>query len=78
MRRTVIKWALREWMARHRIKSRDLALELGMHPNSVTRLKNADKLPRMDSDSLDNLCKALDKLSGTQVGLLDLMERTHD
>ncbi|MBN3948384.1 MAG: helix-turn-helix transcriptional regulator [Nostoc sp. NMS7] len=65
-------------MARHKIKAIDLASELGMHPNSVTRMKNADTLPRMDGDSLDNLCKALDKLSGTQVTVTDLLERVYD
>lgn len=78
MNKTVIKWTLREWMARHKIKSKELAAELGMHQNSVTRLKNADELPRIDGDLLDRLCKALDKLSGTQVNLSDLIDRTHD
>jgi putative transcriptional regulator len=78
MNKTVIKWTLREWMARHKIKAKDLATELEMHQNSVTRLKSADELPRIDGDLLDRLCKALDKLSGTQVNLSDLMERTHD
>lgn len=63
MTQTLIKWRLREVMARYRIKAIDLAKEIGVSPNSVSNLRNSDSMPRLDGSSLNNLCNALNKLA---------------
>ena len=63
MTQTLIKWRLREVMARYRIKAIDLAKEIGVSPNSVSNLRNSESMPRLDGSSLNNLCNALNKLA---------------
>lgn len=63
MTQTLIKWRLREVMARYRIKAVDLAKEIGVSPNSVSNLRNSESMPRLDGSSLNNLCNALNKLA---------------
>jgi DNA-binding Xre family transcriptional regulator len=63
MTQTLIKWRLREVMARYRIKAVDLAEEIGVSPNSVSNLRNSESMPRLDGSSLNNLCNALNKLA---------------
>jgi len=46
-------------MAERNISNKELALLLGKHPNSVSRLKLHRHLPRIDESLLDSLCKAL-------------------
>lgn len=60
---TLIKWRLREVMARYRIKSIDLAKEMGISPNAVSNLRKSDTMPRLDGESLNNLCNALNTLA---------------
>lgn len=55
----LIKWRLNEVMAAKRVKNKDLAESLGVTPNSVYRLRKEDKMPRLDHDRLDGICKAL-------------------
>jgi DNA-binding Xre family transcriptional regulator len=59
MTQTLIKWRLREVMARYRIKAVDLAEEIGVSPNSVSNLRNSESMPRLDGSSLNYLCNAL-------------------
>lgn len=63
MTQTLIKWRLREVMARYRIKAVDLAQEIKVSPNSVSNLRNSESMPRLDGSSLNNLCNALNKLA---------------
>jgi DNA-binding Xre family transcriptional regulator len=63
MFQTLIKWRLREVMARYRIKAKDLAKELGISSNAVSNLRLSESMPRLDGDSLNNLCNALNKLA---------------
>ena len=63
MYQTLIRWRLREIMARYKIKAKDLAHELGQTPNSITNLRNSDTMPRLDGGSLNNLCNALNRLA---------------
>jgi len=70
-------------MARAKITNRELAQYLGVHETSVSRMKNTDKMPRMDSDSMDALCIALTKIRlergiPGQVMPSDLLEFTMD
>jgi putative transcriptional regulator len=55
----VIKWRLNEIMAAKRIKNKDLAVALGVTANSVYRLRKEDRMPRLDHERLNGLCKAL-------------------
>lgn len=63
MPQTLIKWRLREVMARYNIKAIDLAKEMGISPNSVSNLRKGNTMPRLDGDSLNDLCNALNKLA---------------
>ena len=63
MTQTLIKWRLREVMARYRIKAVHLAEELGVSPNAVSNLRNSESMPRIDGSSLNKLCNALNKLA---------------
>ncbi|ODH03095.1 hypothetical protein A4S05_21110 [Nostoc sp. KVJ20] len=73
MNQALIIWKLREVMARYKIKSKELAAELGVHPNSVTNLRKAETMPRLDGEALDNLCNALNKLADTEISLMELV-----
>lgn len=63
MPQTLIKWRLREVMARYSIKAVDLAIEMKISPNSVSNLRKANSMPRLDGESLNKLCNALNKLA---------------
>ena len=56
----MIKWHLNRVMADRRIRGKTLASWLGVHPNTVYRLRNADTMPSVDGELLENLCKLLD------------------
>lgn len=53
------RWKLRELMSRHKIKNRDLAVLMGKHVTSISRLKSADLMPRMNGEEFDELCDCL-------------------
>ncbi len=63
MPQTLIRWRLREVMARYNIKSVNLAKELDISPNAVSSLRKAKTMPRLDGNALNNLCNALNKLA---------------
>lgn len=63
MAQTLIRWRLNEIMARHRIKGSDLANRLQISNNAVSKLKNAQTMPRIDGDKLNALCNALNELA---------------
>ncbi|MGH2413545.1 MAG: helix-turn-helix domain-containing protein [Microcystaceae cyanobacterium] len=63
MSQTLIKWRLREIMARYNVKATDLAKEMGISANSVSNLRKGNTMPRLDGDSLNKLCNALNKLA---------------
>ena len=58
----MIKWKLREIMARGRITNRELAQYINHHETSVSRMKMSDTMPRIDGATLNSLCNALSKL----------------
>jgi putative transcriptional regulator len=70
------KWKLAEILARHKIKSVELAKELGISTNAMSGLKRADTMPRIDGDRLDELAAAITKLSkiGESIRGVDLLE----
>ena len=45
-------------MARQRISNKRLAELIGVHPNTISNLKNQDTLPHI-GETLDALCKIL-------------------
>lgn len=55
----VIRWKLNEVMAAKRIRNKDLAKAIDVTENSIYRLRKADKMPRMNHDTLNSLCVAL-------------------
>lgn len=60
MTATVIRWKLNQLLADQRKTSRDLAAHLGIHENSVYRLRKEDKMPRLNHDTLNGICEFLE------------------
>jgi len=56
----LIRWKLREVMARKRFSIRGLAEAAGLSRGTVTTLREADTLPGMGEGTLEKLCTALD------------------
>ncbi len=56
----MIKWKLREVMARKKITNRALADAMSMHEGSISRIKALDEMPRIDSKTLSKFCEELD------------------
>lgn len=66
-----------EVMARHNIKGKVLAMELGLSTNAVSNLKTAKTMPQLTGEKLDQLCNALNKVRNRDEGLItpnDLIE----
>lgn len=81
MSQALIKWRLREVMARYHIKAVDLAREMGISANAVSNLRKGDTMPRLDGDSLNKLCNALNKLAlnlDEEITPITLIDYTRD
>jgi DNA-binding Xre family transcriptional regulator len=65
-------------MARYNVKAIDLAKEMGVSNNAVSNLRKADTMPRIDGETLNKICFALQKLSRTSVTVSDLVEFLDD
>ncbi len=75
----MLRWKLREVMARVKMTNRELAQVLGVHETSVSRMKTADTMPRIDGDTLNHLCNSLnhiyrDRGVGVVISPADLFE----
>ncbi len=55
----VIRWKLAVVMAERNISNKELAQLIGLHTTSVSRLKTRRRLTRIDEETLNALCKAL-------------------
>lgn len=55
----MIKWNLNRIMAEKRITGRELAEKLGVHQNTISRLRRAEVMPLLDSEKLSLLCELL-------------------
>lgn len=55
----VIRWKLAVVMAERNVSNKELALLIGMHPKSVSRLKVRRHLTRIDEPTLNSICKVL-------------------
>lgn len=81
--KSMLRWRLREIMARGRITNRELAQRLHKHETSISRMKNSDTMPKMDGAELNSLCKALTELfrergQGVVITHVDLIEHFPD
>ena len=70
--KTLIRWKLRELMARKKKKTKDLADLLHMQPGSVSRLKAQDKMPTLNGEQIEIILKFL------ECDLFELIERVPD
>jgi putative transcriptional regulator len=74
-------WKLRECMARRRVKAGPLAIKVGIHPTSISRLRNQDLLPEIGNDRIEQIRKAIEELSFDAYGpclLTELLEVVDD
>ncbi len=62
MNENVIKWHLRELMARHKVKGIDLASYMNVSNQAVSELRNKDTMPKIDGERLNALCNGLNAL----------------
>lgn len=69
-------WRLNELMARHRVSGAELAEKLGISENSVSSLRRAERMPKINGERLDAIAAALTELSkiGGRVRGVDLLE----
>jgi putative transcriptional regulator len=74
---TSIRWKLPELMARHGIKPKDLATEMGYTRDAVSNLRQRT-MPRLSEDTWNNLMNSLCKLSGVTITPNDLFEHQKD
>lgn len=70
----VIRWRLKEVMARYDVTGVALAEELGVRTASISNLRRSSTMPRIDGKRVNDLCKALSKLAGTKISFADLYE----
>lgn len=63
MMQTLIRWRLKEIMARYNIKGKDLAQKLDISPNALSALRKAKTMPRLDGMALNLMCNALNELA---------------
>jgi putative transcriptional regulator len=55
-----VKWRLNVLMAERYLKNKDLTEATGMHPVTISKLKNSQKMPeRLERATLEKLCAAL-------------------
>jgi DNA-binding Xre family transcriptional regulator len=77
----VIRWRLREVMARYDIKSIDLARELELSANAISHMRKGNDMPRIDGSTLDRLCNALNNLAeerDVEITPADLIEYSRE
>ena len=73
---SIVRWKLREVMARRRITNKALAVELDVHPTSISRLRTQDVLPEIGGEVLGRLIDGINKLTVEGYGDCTLEELT--
>ncbi|MGH2416379.1 MAG: helix-turn-helix domain-containing protein [Microcystaceae cyanobacterium] len=58
-RTQMIRWRLRVLMAEKNINNKTLSKQTGIHPTTISRLKNTDELKQITGEVLNALCNAL-------------------
>ena len=71
---SIIRWKLREVMARRRISNKALAEAMGLHYTSVGRSKSQDIMPELGGETLARYIDAINRLSADQYGVCSLDE----
>jgi putative transcriptional regulator len=64
----IVRWKLRECMARRKVTNVGLGLAVKAHPTSIARLKAQDTLPEIGNDRIEQIRMAIEKLSGKVYG----------
>jgi putative transcriptional regulator len=59
MELTMLRWKLREVMARENMTNRRLSEIIGIHETNVSNMKRRDTMPRIDGETLEKICAAL-------------------
>ena len=62
----MIRWRLRMLMAEKNISNKELSALSGIHPTSISRLKNADELEQISGRVLNRLCNGLTRAYQTR------------
>ena len=70
----MLRWKLKEIMARYDISNIDLAKELDMRPASISYWRNSKTIPGIGGERLVKLCNALSKLAGQKIYFEELYE----
>ena len=73
----MIRWKLKEIMARYDIRGIDLAKEMSMTEAAVSNLRNSKTIPRIGGDKFDLLVQCLSKLANTPIYFSDLYEENY-
>ncbi len=74
----MIRWKLKEVMARYDIKNIDLAKELRTREASVSGWRQAKTIPRIGGERLNEICNALSKLAGKKISFAELYEEVEE
>jgi len=68
MRSLLVQWKLRQIMAEKKVGNVDLAKDLNVHPNTISRWKLADEMPKISGAEIDGICKTLNCSIGQLLG----------
>ena len=71
---SIIRWKLREVMARRRISNKALAEAMGLHYTSIGRAKSQDIMPELGGETLAKYIDVINRLSADQYGICSLEE----
>lgn len=74
----VLRWKLKEVMARYDIQGVDLAKEMDVRTATISNLRNSKTIPGIGGEKINRLTNALSKLSNTVISFDDLYEETDD
>ena len=55
----LVKWKLRQLMADRQISNKILAELVSVHPNTISRWRSTNEMPKVDSPEVTKLCNAL-------------------
>lgn len=72
----MLRWKLREVMARYNITGVALAKELNLTTVAISNMRQSNTIPRIDGNRIKELTEALSKLAETKITFYDLFEET--
>ncbi|MGK7948263.1 MAG: helix-turn-helix domain-containing protein [Xenococcaceae cyanobacterium] len=74
----MIRWRLKEVMARHDIKGKELAEELGVNESAVSNWRTSKTIPRIGGERIEEICGALSKLAKKKISFIELVEEVEE